>query len=1106
MKAKVSYIGAIICLITLVFFCILACDNGSVSDSVSSKSSKFVNVCISVDGDSSDIQKSISLNSNSYIYKYKAVPQWTQNDSIHGSTDNQFVLIPGYSANTQTSLGYFAPGKWIFYVQVLNNGTPIYDGNSGVISINSTQVNIEVSVSKITQGASRRVVTVNITAPTINNTDALTVSWNGTASGTGEAVQGSATAVATPDGSITTFTYVKDDLPVGTYTFTFTHNNVNCRGGSISVDVRQGENAVISGCLDNGEWQLGRISLTFHGVSIVIHNYGTPQDPIYYGDVDIDVDSTVSGDKVSVATRPSRKAHVAELTVTCDSDDEPVEYTRVGDLYTFNMPDDDVTVHVTFAQAAVSGQVDVMLFRTVVQALYSEYHNAASHIDFCKAAIPNQITPIVLNDVVEICYDNVSDPSNPKICWDSAEDMILSAGSLADLFKNGLKYRSINMSGIDASAVTDMSGMFEGCTNLSNVSFANFTTSTTNGINMARMFKGCTNLATANLNLTGFVNSKASSMASMFQGSTSLATLNLSGFNAGSATDMSSMFEGCTGLTSVTLPVISSPTISVNMAGLFKGCTSLTTLGGLSTFKTNRATSLASMFQGCTSLASLDLSDLNASNATDISEMFQGCTNLTTLDLSNFDASSATDISDMFRGCTSLASLDLSNFDVSSATDISEMFQGCTALTTLNLSGFAASSATDLSDIFQGCTSLSTLDLSEADLSSITDISDIFQVCTSLATLDLSRADLSSVTDMSALFQGCTSLATVDLSYFDASGATDMSDMFRNCTNLVRLYLDGFIVNNSNNIEVNMQGLFRGCVNLRGNDNNILDLSSFDTSKVTDMSYMFCKCKALTQITFGAKFDTSHVRDMSYMFSSVEQGTAGDAANKMNLTSLNVSGFRTPNVTNMTHMFYMCSDLTTLAVSQFDTKNVTDMSYMFGCWVGAPSHVAVFDLSGWDFSKVTTVNRMFDRCEYATTITFPSRTKWSRIEDMLYLFSNCYRLTRAKLKTIIATWDFSGHNNVAALRALFSNVNDTDSETSPNNRLIKNNMCYSKHKVVGGADFDTREEYPTLDTRTVDPYPENNTNPITKLYIGGDITGHIMYQRLTTVQTPPPTP
>ena len=1104
MKAKVSCISAIICLITLVFFCILACDNGSVSDSASSKSSDLIKVSLVVDDGSSGFQKAISISSADLKYMYKAVPQWTQNVSIQGSTNNQFVQIPGYSASTPTPLGYFAPGQWRFYIQVLNGSTLVYEGHSDV-SISASQANIIVTVSKITQGAIPGVVSIEVTAPTINNTDTLTIAWDGTASETGAAVQGSGPATATPDGSITTFTYEKNDLPVGTYTFTFTHNNVNGRGGTIAVDVRQGENAVISGCLDNGEWQLGRISLTFHSVSIDIYDWGTVPDP-YYGDVDIDVDYTVSGDKVSVATRPSRKAHVAELTVTCDSDDEPVEYTRVGDLYTFNMPDDDVTVHVTFAQAAVSGQVDVMLFRTVVQALYSEYHNAASHIDFCKAAIPNQITPIVLNDVVEICYDNVSDPSNPKICWDSAGDMTLSAGSLADLFKNGLKYRSINMSGIDASAVTDMSGMFEGCTNLSNVSFANFTTSTTNGINMARMFKGCTNLATANLNLTGFVNSKASSMASMFQGSTSLATLNLSGFNAGSATDMSSMFEGCTGLTSVTLPVISSPTISVNMAGLFKGCTSLTTLGGLSTFKTNRATSLASMFQGCTSLASLDLSDLNASNATDISEMFQGCTNLTTLDLSNFDASSATDISDMFRGCTSLASLDLSNFDVSSATDISEMFQGCTALTTLNLSGFAASSATDMSDIFQGCTSLATLNLSGADLSSVTDISDIFQVCTSLATLYLSGADLSSVTDMSALFQGCTSLATVDLSDFDASGATDMSDMFRNCTNLVRLYLDGFIVNNSNNIEVNMQGLFRGCENLRGNDNNILDLSSFDTSKVTDMSYMFCKCKALTQISFGANFDTSHVTDMSYMFSSVEQGTAGGAANKMNLTSLNVSGFTTPNVTNMTHMFYMCSDLTTLAVSQFDTKNVTDMSYMFGCWVGAPSHVAVFDLSGWDFSKVTTVNRMFDRCEYATTITFPSRTKWSRIEDMLYLFSNCYRLTRAKLKNIIKTWDFSGHNNVAALRALFSNVNDTDSETSPNNRLIKNNMCYSKHKVVGGADFDTREEYPTLDTRTVDPYPENNTNPITKLYIGGDITGHIMYQRLTTVQTPPPTP
>ena len=47
------------------------------------------------------------------------------------------------------------------------------------------------------------------------------------------------------------------------------------------------------------------------------------------------------------------------------------------------------------------------------------------------------------------------------------------------------------------------------------------------------------------------------------------------------------------------------------------------------------------------------------------------------------------------------------------------------------------------------------------------------------------------------------------------------------------------------------------------------------------------------------------------------------------LTSLDVSNFDTSKVTSMGYMFYGCSSLTTLDVSSFDTSNVTFMNYMF---------------------------------------------------------------------------------------------------------------------------------------------------------------------------------
>ena len=909
MRIKVKNIYLIVCLITVVFFCILACDNGSAPDSASSKTSSLVKVSLAVDGGSSGIQKAISINDVSFIYMYKAVPTWKQQASrpIAGDTNNQFVLIPGYDPSTPTPLGYFTPGQWVFYIQVLNGSTPVYEGHSDV-SISSSQSNITVSVDKI-QGITPGVVNIEVTAPTINNTDILTIEWKGTANGTGAAIQGSDTVTATPSGSISTFSYTKQDLPIGIYTFTLNHNNVNDRGGSIAVDIRQGEMALISGCLDNGEWQLGRLSYQFHNVDIVVHNYGTQQEPEYYGTVDWDVDYAVSGDKVSICTRPEVKSSVSVLTVTCNSTGQEIEYTRVGELYTFNMPDDAVTVRVAFTKAD-PGIVDVLLFRVVVQALYSQHHNDSllPFLYFGKANNePGQLDHPTRLGNVDIWYDGVN-----KICWYpySGGNMTLSPGSLAGLFFGCDKFLSIDMNDIIATDINDMSDMF----------------------------------------------------------------------------------QGCTALTAVTLPNIISPAVSNNMAGMFQGCTSLRTLSNLNNFDSSKVTSFASMFQGCTSLTALDLSD--------------------------FDASSATDMSGMFQGCTSLATLsNLNNFDSSKVTSFASMFQGCTSLTAL------------------------------------------------------------------------------DLSDFDASSATDLSDMFRDCINLVTLDLDGFTLNTANNEFVDINGLFRACVKLKGKNYELdkykLDLSSFNTSRVKDMSYLFCGCKALTTITVSANFTTEFVEDMSYMFSSVDEGKAESASNKMNLTNLDFVGqFDTTNVTDMSHMFYMCSDqrLKSIPVSNFNTSKVTDMSYMFGCWDGSPSFVEAFDLSGWDFSQVTTVNRMFDRCESAE-ITFPGQTMLTHIGDILYWFSHCFQMDHTDLGNIIKSWDFTGYvgpkgqSTIDDLQTFFANIATTDSEKSPNNRLMKNDMTPS----YGDCDFDVRYKFKTHDNNAVIQY----------LYVGGNPLD-VQHQRLTT--------
>lgn len=93
-----------------------------------------------------------------------------------------------------------------------------------------------------------------------------------------------------------------------------------------------------------------------------------------------------------------------------------------------------------------------------------------------------------------------------------------------------------------------------------------------------------------------------------------------------------------------------------------------------------------------------------------------------------------------------------------------------------------------------------------------------------------------------------------------------------------------------------------------------LDLSTWNTSKVTNMQGMFSGCSG--NITFGANFDTSNVTDMSHMFERYAGG------------NLDLKSFNTYNVKDMNSMFRF-TKMKYLDLSSFDTYNVEDMREMF---------------------------------------------------------------------------------------------------------------------------------------------------------------------------------
>ena len=58
-----------------------------------------------------------------------------------------------------------------------------------------------------------------------------------------------------------------------------------------------------------------------------------------------------------------------------------------------------------------------------------------------------------------------------------------------------------------------------------------------------------------------------------------------------------------------------------------------------------------------------------------------------------------------------------------------------------------------------------------------------------------------------------------------------------------------------------------------------LNLTSFDTNKVTNMSTMFCGCSSLKELNLSS-FKTNQVKYMSYMFDSVNKSCKIKCKNK----------------------------------------------------------------------------------------------------------------------------------------------------------------------------------------------------------------------------------
>ena len=628
---------SILTLLLTLLLILTGCDNGSVSDSAVSKSSRLVKVSLAVSGNETGLQKAAVVDGSywtSLTYQYNAVPQWQdpEGNNIHGTAGWTTI---SYAAG-ELSLGYFAPGQWVFGVRILNGATVLYEGFSDVVNIKNSSESVDVFVTKLAES-----VRVSVTAPTEQG-DSLSISYG----------SGPFKATATRLNGTTTFEYTFNNLSEGSYTFTFTYSSAESSPApeSITVGVSSGKLVVISGQLNNGSLQLESSTVPIYTITVNRYNWdtsnfdaGTGQH--YYGTVVVNTSSAVAGDRVSFYVEPISTASLDPAFPTVN--DGTVEATSSGNLYSFVMPAGNVIIKAKFNNNGGDSDIDMEHFKIIFQSIY----DAEDVIAFGRSANPPQgVDYLGLGDVL-IWYEDSYDPdTNPtgvekKICWYSKNE-------------NTLKFKPQNN-----PTYASMAGFFQDYDNLESIDLIGFDTSNIN--NMSHMFDGCVKLKA--VNLTGIVTSAVTDMSYMF-------------YKAGySYIPM----QHKNGTLLDKIPNTDDQYLSIT---------------GMNGFNTGKVTNMEYMFSIC-SAKTLDVSRFNASKVTNFSHMFAGendnnstyrPTKFTYLELEKWNVgrnvgNNWIDMSNMFDVCNMIETITLTDdpsstdkgWNFARVTNMTEMFNRC---------------------------------------------------------------------------------------------------------------------------------------------------------------------------------------------------------------------------------------------------------------------------------------------------------------------------------------------------------------------------------------------------------------------------------------------
>ena len=292
---------------------------------------------------------------------------------------------------------------------------------------------------------------------------------------------------------------------------------------------------------------------------------------------------------------------------------------------------------------------------------------------------------------------------------------------------------------------------------------------------------------------------------------------------------------------------------------------------------------------------------LNMSETTTISGMFGHCSKLKSIDLSGLDTRNVTNMGALFTDCSALESIDVSGFDTQRVTIMSQMFYNCSSLKTIYCDNdWNTGNVLESYTMFYGCSLLKGAIAYDSDKRDINYANPTTGYFTSLSSL---KPYVMWFEGNKTLYMTLSRDITYDRSvrkYFTYDG-----DEYTYDGQTITSLWDGLDVTNYGEDPL---------WELSSAERIVID-KLFKYVKPQNLSYFFRGYKSSTTIEGWENLNTSEATSMSYMFDGSE------------FTTLDLSHFNTSKVTDMSGMFRNCTSLRAIIVGDgWDTSAISNFN------------------------------------------------------------------------------------------------------------------------------------------------------------------------------------